>query len=197
MIRNFFKKQKSFQLRRETKVKISHIANALKEMQIGSLLEVGCNAGEIVRAMGANGIFAVGVDKQLDFRGIDYRYEKAFFGNVEMNAEMIDKLPKFDAILLLSVHHQIIEQHGDEVARTYVSKLANRSNKIFLIEFAALNRKFGKLNGNLFEDNNENSVKQYAQEWLNSALPDFSCKFVSKIPQCSSEPFRYLFKCTK
>lgn len=190
-------KQKAFQLNRDTQAKFEAINQIFQEMQVTSVLDVGCNAGEITRLAGQNGIFAVGVDKKLDFSGVKEPLSKACLGNIEFNLDLVKTIPNFDAILLLSVHHQMIRFLGDEWTRDFVSGLAIKSKKVFLMEIASINSKYGKENGEFFIDNDETSVVNYAQTWFSEILPDFDCSYIKKIPQVENEPYRMLFKLTR
>jgi len=190
----------TWQLRRNTQTKVEAIKTILQKIKVNSVLDIGCNAGEITRRLGEAGYFAVGVDKKLDFRGIIEPLNGICLGQIECNIDLLDKLPQFDAILLLSVHHQMINIKGNEWTKQFVSKLAAKSNKIFLIEFSAKNSKYGKADGELFLDNDEKSVITYAANWLKATLPNFNCLYVGKIllkkgELSKGEPFRMLFQC--
>jgi SAM-dependent methyltransferase len=200
---NIFKKtakskesKKPFQLNRETDKKYTAIKENI-DLDVSSVLDVGCNAGEITRRMGEAGYFAVGIDKKVDVRGIENPLNGACLGNIDVDMSLISKLPLFDVILLLSVHHQMIKSNGDEWTKNFIRSLGSKCSKIFFIEFAGINSKYGKEDGELFIDNDEESVVTYGNEWLKKALPDFNCFFVDKITQTKKEPYRFLFKCVK
>ena len=185
----------AFQLERETKIKYDLILQEMISVNAKSVLDVGCNAGEITRLAGQDGFFSVGLDQRLDFRGVESPLNKACLGQMEMNSELIDNLPNFDIVLLLSVHHQLIEKWGDGQTKDFVKRLALKANKGLIIEFAALNSKYGKEYGYLFDDNSENEVVHYALSWLQDIFADHSCRFVGKAPQTKSEPYRFVFSC--
>jgi SAM-dependent methyltransferase len=195
MFRDTEKNGIAFQLKRNTQAKADIILSVLKQKQVNSVLDVGCNAGEVTRRMGEAGFFAVGVDKKLDFRGVKKPLEKACLGQVECNLNLVNNLPQFDAILLLSVHHQMIKFLGDNWARQFVSSLAKKAKKLLFIEFSVLNDKYGKIDGDLFIDNDEKSVLAYAFGWLKLTLPEFDISYMGSIPQVKKEPNRMLFKC--
>ena len=86
----------------------------LIENNVNSLLDIGCNAGEITRLIGNMGIFSVGIDKNINLNGSKKPLNKACLGNIELDFNMANKLPSFDAITILSVHHQLIKIYRDK-----------------------------------------------------------------------------------
>ena len=182
--------------KRNSSAKFDLIRPILQEGKARSVLDIGCNAGMITRLAGEEGLFSVGVDKNVDLQGVVDPLGNACIGNVEMSHDMVDKLPKFDAILLLSVHHQLIAGYGDEWTQNFVSNLANKADMFFVIEFAALNKKYLATENSLFTDNDAVSVVSYAQSWLAHALPGWNINYVGKVPESEIEPYRFMFSCT-
>lgn len=195
IILRFFYGHKAWQLSRETNAKFDLIKETLFKLDVNSILDIGCNAGELTRLAGNEGFFAVGIDKNIDFRGVKNPIENVCLGNMEINPDRIAKFPSFDAVLLLSVHHQLVKEYGDDYTKDFVNLLASKANKAFFIEFAALNSKFSDDKNDLFIDNNEGSVINYAENWLKSALPEHNIEYVGKTPGDKIEPYRFVFKC--
>ncbi len=139
----------------------------------------------------ADETFAVGVDIRKHWESKDQG--GALLGTYGITATTKNKLPSFDAILLLSVHHQWVNKHGEEYAKTVVETLYEKCNVCMYIEFAALAYKYGYKQGEFFEDNDEESVTAYAQKWLTSAgISTFS--FLGPTRELANkEPFRYMF----
>lgn len=187
---------KAWQLQRDTKAKAEIILPVLDEYEIKSVLDIGCNAGELTRIIGNTGRFAVGIDQNVDFTGVKQPLSNACIGNIRLDQEKIKALPQFDAVLLLSVHHQFIKNFGDSHAKQLVSGMADKAKKLFLIEFAALNHKYSD-DDHLFIDNDEKSVLEYSKKWLNDTLANYSCNFLGTTPGDMIEPRRYLFICEK
>lgn len=177
-------------------IKFDLIKPILQEHQVHSVLDIGCNSGMITRLAGEAGFFSVGVDQNVDFRGVANPLGNACIGNIEINCEMVDKLPRFDATLLLSVHHQLVAGKGDDWTQKFISRLASKTNKVFLIEFPALNSKYSATEDLLFIDNDEASVVSYGQSWLTHVLPGWSITYIGKAPESEIEPFRFMFSCT-
>lgn len=195
IVKKFLRDNKAWQLSRETKSKYELIKKILIDTDAKSVLDIGCNAGELTRLSGNDGFFALGIDKNIDLRGVKDPLKNVCLGNIEINPEKISALPDFDAVLLLSVHHQIVKENGDEYAKSFVNTLAKKAKRVFIIEFAGLNSKFSYEDTALFIDNDEDSIKNYAQKWLETALPNHKAEYSGKSPGDSIEPFRYIFKC--
>lgn len=193
----FLKKKIPFQYRRKTYEKASKISLHLKNAGAFSVLDLGCNAGIISRYLGREGFFVVGIDKKFhsSIRFIANPCKDAFLGEANIDQGLVSKLPKFDAILLLSIHHQMVKIYGDEKTKEIFYLLSKKCRKIFLIEFSGRNKKYGKLPGDLFIDNDEKSVLMYCFDWLRSAMPDLKHYYVGKVRQVKKEPNRFLFKC--
>lgn len=94
----------AWQLKRDNNAKYNLVKPILEELSVENILDVGCNAGMITRQFGNDGFFSVGIDRRVDFRGIESPLKNACIGNYVLDKTNIEKLPIFDAILLLSVH---------------------------------------------------------------------------------------------
>jgi hypothetical protein len=151
-----------------------------------NVLDIGCNAGEITRLCGNKGMFAVGVDQKISCRVP----ENACIGETVITLDNINTLPNFDAILLLSVLHQLIVENGHDYARDYVARLTTKAKNGVIIEIAAISSKYGKYK--VFEDNDYGSIRNWFVNWL----PEFlQAEYIGKAPHNrDDEPFRYLFK---
>jgi SAM-dependent methyltransferase len=160
-----------------------------------SLLDVGCASGEITRLAGSAGYFAAGIDKNLDLRGVEDPLRGVCLGEVPITDDMLDRLPAFDAILLLSVHHQWVKLFGDEQAREMVRQLGHKARHCLIVEFAAINSKYGTIDSPLFTDNDEDSVTRYASQWLQSTFREWTISFLGRCSDRPQEPFRYIFSC--
>ncbi|ROR29630.1 class I SAM-dependent methyltransferase [Inmirania thermothiophila] len=167
--------------------------------QIGSVLDIGCNAGRITRLFAEAGKFAVGLDVAPYYLTtlMDMRYapKTPAFGKFPLTRESVDLLPSFDLVLLLSVHHWWVKEHGDAYAQAIVAKLAGKARRHLVIEFAASNDKYGYREPR-FDDDEERSVTDYALDWL-KGVPGLTNvrKIGRKQERNAVETFRYLFLC--
>ncbi len=168
--------------RKHSRMKWALIEPKLRALEASSLLDIGCNAGEITRLAGGAGFFAVGIDQELDLRRIERPLGGVCLGEILLTEAMIRKLPRFDAGLLLSVHHQWVQAHGEARTRALIEQLAGKFSKALVVEFAGLNQKYGYLDSPRFIDNDEASVTSYASEWLRSALPRHKSEYLGKTP---------------
>ena len=66
-----------------------------------STLEIGCNAGLLVKRFQQDGKFAVGVEKLIPRKPVG-----AVLSGFRLEPSHIERLPKFDLVFALSVHHQ-------------------------------------------------------------------------------------------
>ena len=159
-----------------------------------SVLDVGCNAGEITRHLNKEGFLTVGIDLHEVLDRVPPGREHYALVPFEVDSESVPRLPSFDSVLLLSVHHQWIATNGDTATRDLVRDLSDKAEKTMVVEFSCLNAKYGRFNPELFVDNNPTSVTEYASEWLSETLPDFIFKFLGLNNEHPvDEPHRVLF----
>ena len=181
----------TWQLQQDYKGKFELIKRVLDAESCKNVLDIGCNAGAITNLFGEAGYFSVGIDQNVDCNG---KHSKACIGEFKLMLENIERLPKFDAILLLSVLHQIIKENGDDYARQFIGALLNKCNTL-IIELAGIKSKYG-YDKNYFEDNNEDSIRDYFWVWLINL--DAKIKFICKTSHNSvAEPHRYLYELSR
>ena len=176
----------TWQLLQDYKGKFELIEPVVKKAWCDSVLDIGCNAGAITNLFGDAGYFAVGIDRNVNCNG---KHEKACVGQFKLDLDGIDKLPKFDAILLLSVLHQIIKEDGEEYAQFFVWALLRRCN-VLIIELAAINSKYGYYQK--FIDNNQPSIFRFLQEFIKESA---TVEFIGEAKHNgTNEPKRFIFK---
>ena len=187
------KKKPLYQDTRFPQDQFEAIIKSLGSSRIGSILEVGCNQGRLLRMFKEAGNFCVGVDLNPYWKASS---ADAALGVYPVDEDLIDMLPVFDGVLLLSVHHQWVKKLGDERAQKKLKKLSEHARKVFFVEFSALAKKYGYTQGERFIDNDEETVVAYAISWLEGA--GFSgTVYVGKNREFPPvEPYRYLFRIT-
>lgn len=174
----------TWQLSQDYKGKFELIEPSLKWCD--SVLDIGCNAGAITNLFGEAGYFAVGIDRNVDCNG---KHANACIGQFKLDLESIYKLPKFDAILLLSVLHQIIKEDGEEYAQRFIWALLRKCD-VLIIELAAINSKYGY--HNQFIDNNQPSIFRFLQDFVKESA---NVEFIGATSHVSKqEPKRFVFK---
>ena len=177
----------TWQLQQDYKGKFNAIKKILDEGNCKSVLDIGCNAGAITNLFGEAGFFAVGLDKNVDCNG---KHQSACIGQFKMDLNTIKNLPKFDAILLLSVLHQIIKENGNEYAKSFICALLGKCD-VLMVELAGIRSKYG-YGSDTFTDNDSESIQTFFNIWLDDHI---NCELVCETRHNSiSEPKRYLFE---
>lgn len=182
-----------YQTTRSTQSKFDLIKDSIDIKNVHSLLDIGCNEGILTSMFSNRGIFCVGIDISKHF--VD-RFEVSktpAFGVLPMTQELAERIPQFDTILLLSVHHQWIKSLGEESARKLVTTIAFKAKKHFVVEFAAIATKYGYSKAP-FKDNDETSLIEYAFRWLRELQVPGEVRHIGKNPELPGrEPYRYSF----
>jgi cyclopropane fatty-acyl-phospholipid synthase-like methyltransferase len=106
-----------------------------------TLIDLGCAEGYFVeRAASACGCIALGVDT--DVRRLSLaqasatlnRVHGAGFMYADLTLEFIDTLPVFDGVLLMSVLHHVMYEHGVDYARDYLRRLRPKAGRFMIFE---------------------------------------------------------------
>jgi uncharacterized protein DUF1698 len=116
------------------------IATVLKQFGVRNLLDVGCAEGWFVRRAATDlHCFAIGIEATdcLAVGELSRLYDRAermatirsFVGPKDLLA-----LPKFDAVICMSVVHHIIRAYGLATAGEFVTALVSRVNKVLIFE---------------------------------------------------------------
>jgi SAM-dependent methyltransferase len=140
-----------------------------------SVLDIGCNLGDITAWCATRGLWAVGIDSSADLIGAARkRYRdvaRCGFMQCAVGPADIGALPTFDVVLLLSVHHHWLMAHGPETAGQMLRDLAERTGRVLVFEGASRNVRYGKYPPG-FEDNDEASVTTYLRGYLDQYVGD-------------------------
>jgi SAM-dependent methyltransferase len=165
-----------------------------------SVIDLGCNVGEFTRRCADEGKFALGLDKSRDAikraqNGIGNDTNVAFgVSNLDLSA--LELLPRFDVCLCLSVCHLWYKDYGEEFFFQMLRQLANSAGKL-IFEPASIHSKYGPACTLPFEDNDEDSVRDYFLQLL-SELADRQRKvsYLGSTPGLGKEKFRLMFSLT-
>jgi len=187
------------------KKKLDLILSRVNLSDVNNILDVGCNEGYISTEFTKRGKFCVAIDAGPyylnhilnDLENV-YDSQNPAFGVFPLTEENVDLIPEFDLILLLSVHHQWINAHGNAYGERLVRQLIDKARRYFVIEFAATNRKYG-FSEPKFIDNDEESMTTYAESWLRGLNVQGAIEFIAKNKEGTdaNEPYRYIFMITK
>jgi SAM-dependent methyltransferase len=141
----------------------------------GSVLDIGCNLGDITAWCAARGLWTVGIDSS-EVLVAEARVRHARAGNCAFLHQAIgpgdvSRLPVFDVVLMLSVHHHWLMAHGPEVAGRMLRDLAGRTGRVMVFEGASRNVRYGAHPPG-FVDNDEASVTGYLRGYLQQYIGD-------------------------
>lgn len=162
-----------------------------------NLLDVGCNLGMHTAHFAERGIVALGVDVSSEHvreaARLNADIDGCGFMRLDINKDAVARLPSFDVVAVLSVHHHWVNAYGPDAAGTLLAALFERTNKVFLFEGAARQVRYGAHPPG-FMDNDEASVTAYLESYLTTHLGGFSSRIVAlgKAPAVGErEPYRW------
>jgi len=123
-----------------TKSRFEAIEASLAGLSISSGMDIGCHVGYFCFAMAQKGIPMLGID--VDPRSIriaQYVANKIGIQNIvfcpmAVSTATMCLLPKVDIVLLLSVWHHWVREHGFETAGQMLSAVWERSGKVLFFE---------------------------------------------------------------
>ena len=183
--------EKAYQETRFPEDQYALISSSPPYNRIKNTLEIGCNLGLLGKAISMDGKFSIGVDIRNHW--LCRETGNVVLGVYPIDLDSVDKLPDVDAFLLLSVHHQWVKSMGDEYAKQLLMRIYEKSKICMYVEFSALARKYGYAEGVHFQDNDQESVVEYAGKWLSECGID-KWKLLGKSRELgSTEPYRYMF----
>lgn len=116
------------------------VALVLTKYRVASVLDIGSAEGALVRRAAADlGCFALGVeatDRLVagELARLHDDIERVSAMRAMLSAEDVLRLPRFDAVVCLSVVHHIIRSQGLEGGRSFVRAMASRADKVFIFE---------------------------------------------------------------
>lgn len=166
----------------------------------GSMLDIGCNIGIITAHFARRGLFCIGtdIDPKLMARArkMHADVENCAFSCSALTPDNVLSIPRFDVILVLSVHHNWMAAHGPEVAGQMLRDLVGRTTQLLVFEAPARNLRYGPHSPG-FVDNDERTVTAFNESYLHEHLADMcSIEPLGKTPcwgQGSREPFRWSY----
>jgi SAM-dependent methyltransferase len=140
-----------------------------------NVLDIGCNLGDLTAWCARQGLWAVGVDGSQrlieEARRRHDRVENCAFMHQRIGPGDIARLPQFDVVLLLSVHHHWLMAHGPDTAGGMLRELADHTRRALIFEGASRNVRYGDYPPG-FVDNDEASVTGYLRGYLDRYVGD-------------------------
>lgn len=126
---------------RDCEVRWESIAPVLAASESRSLVDLGCSEGfYVLRAARAGLPFSIGVDfdqrRMFTCTGqmVLQDLQHAGFLMAPVDETLLEGLPKFDAVIFLSVIHHMMYQHGVEYAQRIMRLVAARTGKVCFFE---------------------------------------------------------------
>ncbi len=161
-----------------------------------SLIDVGCNLGDITAHFARRGLWSLGVDSSPKLIKAAMERHRAVprcgFMIAEVTPDNVSEVPMLDVTLLLSVHHHWMAAYGPTVASMMLRTFASRSRHSLVFESASRNVRFGGHPPG-FVDNDETSVTDFHSAYLESSVGDIcSIELLGKT-HCvgAREPYRW------
>ena len=122
------------------------IKKEILDFNVKSVVDLGCAEGfYVIQASRELGCFSLGIDA--DTRRLSVAHNQIISEEIMpagfmlgyADLEIIEKLPKFDMIILMSVLHHIMYSRGKEYCREFVSRLRTKMEKIMIFEMGQSN----------------------------------------------------------
>jgi hypothetical protein len=129
-----------FRNRRDSQARLEAVLTVLREHRAHTLLDVGCAEGWFVRRAASDcQCFAIGIEASErvlvgELARLHDGVEGMAIVKARVSAADIRALPKFDAVICMSVLHHIIRTTGLPSAEDFVRALASRTQKVLIFE---------------------------------------------------------------
>jgi hypothetical protein len=130
---------------RDTDERWQAVAEVLREYQVRNLLDVGCAEGWFARRAATDlNIFALGIESTDtvivgELARLHDRVSRVATIKAFLTPEAIRALPRFDAVLCLSVVHHVIRALGIQAGEKFLAELATRVDKVLVFEIGTAN----------------------------------------------------------
>lgn len=169
-------------------------------LDAGSLLDVGSNLGAFTAAAARQGLWSVGIEKMLDLARKAQQLHAAQpdcgFMCTELNLDTCRKLPNFDVVLLLSVHHHWHNAFGKAVADEMLEILIGKS-RVLIFEGPARPGRYTRERPD-FTANDEESVTTFYENLLTGIVGTEASVAALGKSHCvgEREPHRWMYSIT-
>jgi hypothetical protein len=154
-----------------------------------TLLDIGCNAGYLVKKALQKGMKANGIEGNKDYISKDM---EVHIKNNIVTPENIRYIRRYDVILLLSVSQQFNSKYGTDIERKMIKIIGNKANKKFFFQPASIKSKYKDAPD--IKDNDAGSIKVYNIKLLKELFPHDTVKYIGQTKLTTKkEPYRYIF----
>jgi len=160
---------------------------------VKSAIDIGSNEGIITCAMSEMGIDAKGFEQNSKFNNRALRLAKhlksnANFENKLVGTEDFEAMDDIDAILFLSVHHQIAAHASLDDANAFLLELARKAKHQLFFQPACIKAKYGCEVP--FSDNDYGAIEAYFNDVLKDEMPYSRTVGFSQNDMPKAEPLR-------
>lgn len=168
------------------------ISNYIKksDKEINTLLDIGCNSGNLLD------YFSFDEEVNIKTFGIEQniKYAKENIRIMELNNHNINFVKKHDAVLLLSVFHQLSNDKDEAIK--LLKKIRKKAKGIFFFQNPSIVNKFKwKV---YFKDNNKKDIIDYNMTFLKKVFPEDKINYIGKSElNNKAEKYRYIFAVQK
>jgi SAM-dependent methyltransferase len=135
----------------------------------GSLLDLGSNLGAFTSRAADEGLIALGLEKDATLLEKATRAQlgapNRSFMLTELDLETCAKLPTFDVILVLSVHHHWHHAFGPEMAAAMLQSVVGKARQVVLFEGPSRSSRY-RSNEPDFDDNDDEAVVAFYDAYL-------------------------------
>jgi SAM-dependent methyltransferase len=163
----------------------------------GSLLDVGCNAGLLTRRAAERGLVALGCDIMPAAVARATRIHRGTpglaFMQLEITPQTIARLPSFDVVLCLSVHHYWVKAFGEAAAWDMMRTLVGKARRKLFFEPASRHTKYKPVVPD-FVELDRGSIERYNTERLRAAAgTEHAVTCLGATSGVGKEVFRVMF----
>jgi SAM-dependent methyltransferase len=168
-----------------------------------SLLDLGSNLGAFTARAAEEGFVAVGIEKDsaLVRKAVMAHLGAAqcSFMRADLDLAICEKLPQFDVILVLSVHHHWHHVFGPPEAAKMLRCVLSKAEKAVIFEGPSRSSRY-ESNIPEFQDNSDDAVIAFYDDYLERTLGDLANR-IERLGKANCvgerEPHRWIYAITK
>ena len=161
--------------------------------EVKTAIDIGSNEGIITCALSEMGVAATGYEQNSRYNNRAVRLAKHLGKGTQFQEKLvsdadIEAMSDLDAIMFLSVHHQIATHGSLEDANAFLCALARKAKHQLFFQPACIKAKYGC---NVpFEDNDYGAIEAYFKEVLKAEMPFSTTVGFAQNDMPKSEPLR-------